>query len=132
MPDKKQRILIVDDEPQLASTLQIIFENNGYEAIVAYSGEEAVEVAGSFQPDCIVSDVEMRAMNGIEAAIKILEVLPQCKMLFISGNAAYGDWLGNTRAKEFDFEILSKPVPLSELLEKVSILLSPRVYSTAH
>jgi CheY-like chemotaxis protein len=132
MPDKKQRILIVDDEPQLACILQIIFENTGYETTVAYSGEEAVEVASSFQPDCMVSDVMMGAMNGIEAAIAIMGTLPQCKVLFISGNAAYGDWLGNTRANEFDFEILSKPVPPPELLEKVSRLLSARVYSSEH
>jgi CheY-like chemotaxis protein len=90
-----------------------ILEFQSYETAIAYSGEEAVRVACSFQPDCIVSDVTMGAMNGIEAAIEILGVLPQCKVLLISGG--YRDLLENARAKGFDFEILAKPVPLREL-----------------
>ena len=83
-------------------------------------------MASSFQPDCIVSDVVMGAMNGIEAAIEILGVLPQCEVLFISGNANYGDLLENAIAKGFDFEILDKPVPVPELLTRISqILVQP-------
>ena len=56
-----------------------ILEFRDYETAQAYSGEEAVQVACSFQPDCIVSDVMMGEMNGIDAAIEILRTLPHCK-----------------------------------------------------
>jgi CheY-like chemotaxis protein len=118
------KILVVDDERAIASTLAMILEYQGYKTAVAFSGEEAVEVAGSFQPDCIVSDVMMGAMNGIEAAMEILRALPYCKVLLISGNAGYGDLLEKARAKGFDFELLLKPVPPPELLARIEKVLS--------
>jgi CheY-like chemotaxis protein len=124
MPHKGHKILVVDDERSIAATLARILEYRGYETAKAYSGEEAVQMARSFQPDCLVSDVMMGAMNGIDAAIEILRTLPYCKVLFISGNAGYGDLLENARAKGFDFEIMLKPVPPPELLAKIEQILS--------
>ena len=66
----------------------------------------------------------MGAMNGVEAAIIILSVLPGCKVLFISGTAVYSDLLGDARAKGFNFEVLQKPVPPAELLTRISQILS--------
>lgn len=124
MRHNRQRILVVDDERAIAATLAAILEYRGYDTASAYSGEEAVQVACSFQPDFIVSDVMMGAMNGIDAAIEILRTLPYCKVLFISGNAGYGDLLEKARAKGFDFEIMLKPVPPPELLTKIELILS--------
>ncbi len=66
----------------------------------------------------------MGAMNGIEAAIEILGGLPECKVLFVSGNARYWDLLGDAIAKGFRFEILSKPVPPQQLLDQISQIFS--------
>lgn len=124
MLDKRHKILVVDDERAIVSLRATILESQGYEAATAYSGEEAVQVACSFQPDCIVSDVTMGAMNGIDAAIEILRGLPQCKVLFVSGNATCRDLLGEAIAKGFKFEILAKPVPTLELLDRISQIFS--------
>lgn len=118
------KILVVDDERAIASTLATILQTQGYETPVAFSGEEAVQVASSFQPNCIVSDVMTGAMNGIEAAIEILRALPYSKLLLISGNAGYGDLLEKARAEGFDFELLLKPVPPPELLARVEQICS--------
>lgn len=123
MPQAKPKILVVDDERAIAQTLAMILDGRGYETAVAYSGEEATQVAASFQPDCVVSDVMMGAMNGIEAAVEILRALPACKVLFISGNAGYGNILEKARARGFDFHVLLKPVPPSELLAKIAQIL---------
>ena len=125
----KHKLLVVDDDLAIASTLAVIFKSHKYDAATAHSGEEAIEVARSFQPDCIVSDVMMGAMNGIEAALVILAALPKCKVLFMSGNAACQDLLGrdllvSARTKGFDFEVLQKPVPVPELLARISQVLS--------
>ena len=122
----KHKILVVDDEPDLASTLATILRSHNYEAATANSGEEAVLLASSFQPDCVLSDVMMGAMNGIEAAMVILDSLPRCKVLFVSGIATHRDLLVNARAKGFNFEVLQKPVPPVELLARISEVLSNR------
>ncbi len=124
MLNTKPKILVVDDEPAIVSLRASIFESHGYETATAYSGEEAVQAATSFHPDCIVSDVMMGEMNGVEAAIEILSFLPQCKVLFISGNAGYRDLIGEARAKGFNFELLLKPVPPPEVLTRMANILS--------
>lgn len=122
--NKRHKILVVDDERAIVSLRATILRSEGYEAATAYSGEEAVQVACSFQPDCIVSDVMMGMMNGIEAAMEILGGLPQCKVLFVSGNAGCRDLLGDALAKGFRFEILPKPVPPQQLLDRISQIFS--------
>ena len=124
MRNTRHKILVVDDERDIASLHAIIHESQGYETAMAYSGEEAVQVADSFQPHCIVSDVMMGTMNGIEAAVEILGRLPRCKVLFISGNLGYGDLLAKARAKGFTFEALDKPVTPFEVLAKIAEILS--------
>ncbi len=124
MLDKRHKVLVVDDDRVIASTLSAIFESVGYETATAYSGEEAFQVACAFQPDCIVSDVMMGELNGIEAAIEILRELPRCKVVFISGNAPCRDLMGNAIAQGFNFEVLAKPVPMPELLTRIAEICS--------
>jgi CheY-like chemotaxis protein len=69
-------------------------------------------------------------MNGIDAAIDILRSLPYCKVLFVSGNAGYGDLLEKARAKGFDFEVRLKPVPPPELLARIAQILSDSDFQT--
>jgi CheY-like chemotaxis protein len=126
MLTKRHKILVVDDEHAIASALASILERQGYETATAYSGEEAIQVACSFQPDFILCDVMMGTMNGVDAAMEILRAQPKCKVLFISGNAGYRDLLGKARADGFNFEVLEKPISPPKLLGKVSQILSDR------
>lgn len=121
---KKHKILVVDDERAIASARATILESRNYETATALSGEEAVKVASWFQPDCIVSDIAMGTMNGVEAAMEILGVLPRCKVFFISGNVCSDDLLEKARAKGFDFEVLQKPLPPPEMLARVEQICS--------
>jgi CheY-like chemotaxis protein len=59
MLNKKHKILVVDDQQAIVSARATILESQGYETASAFSGEEAVQVAYSFHPDCIVSDITM-------------------------------------------------------------------------
>jgi DNA-binding response OmpR family regulator len=51
------KVLIVDDEENICATLAAIFTSRGYEARVAYSAEQAVEVIAEWQPDLAIMDV---------------------------------------------------------------------------
>ncbi len=116
---KKPKVLVVDDEQIIADTLAKILDLNGYDASAVYTGTSAVETARTTQPDLIISDVIMPDMNGIEAAIRIREFLPDCKILLFSGQAATADLLESARVKGHEFEILAKPVHPADLLAKL-------------
>ena len=115
----KPRVLVVDDERVIADTLATILNQNGFEASAVYTGTAAVDSARSSHPDLVISDVIMQDMNGIEAAIRIRQMLPACKILLFSGQAATADLLEKARAQGHQFEILAKPVHPQDLLAKL-------------
>ena len=66
----------------------------------------------------------MGGMNGIEAAMKILDALPVCKVLFISGMVDCHELLETARVKGFAFEVIAKPFDPNKLLVRISQVLS--------
>jgi len=121
MPENAARpkVLVVDDERVIADTLAMILNQSGFQAQPIYSGEGAVELASTFEPDMLISDVIMADLNGIDAAIRIRELLPKIKILLFSGQAATADLLDNARKHGYEFEILAKPVHPQDLLNKL-------------
>jgi CheY-like chemotaxis protein len=120
MTDKaKLRVLVADDERVIADTLAIILNQAGYDASAVYSGNDAVTQAQALKPSLLISDVIMPDMNGIDAAIKIRALVPTCKILLFSGQAATADLLENARLQGHEFEILAKPVHPQDLLAKL-------------
>jgi CheY-like chemotaxis protein len=71
------------------------------------------------RPEMIVSDVIMNDMNGIDEAIQIRKILPKCKILLFSGQAATADLLELARKQGHEFEILAKPVYHQDLLMRL-------------
>lgn len=121
MPEnqRKPKVLVADDERVIADTLAIILNQSGFEATAVYSGEKAVEAAETLRPDMLISDVIMTDLNGIDAAIKIRAMLPSCKILLFSGQAATADLLDRANSQGHQFEILAKPVHPQDLLAKL-------------
>jgi len=121
MPDisVKPKVLVADDERVIADTLAIILNQAGFDATAVYSGERAVELATSLKPDMLISDVMMPDLNGIDAAITVRRILPSCKILLFSGQAATADLLDRARSQGHEFEILAKPVHPQDLLAKL-------------
>lgn len=121
MPENpaKPKVLVADDERVIADTLAIILNQSGFSAKAVYSGEAAVEASESWRPDMVISDVIMADLNGIQAAIRIREMLPSCKILLFSGQAATADLLEKAQREGHEFEILAKPVHPQDLLAKL-------------
>jgi CheY-like chemotaxis protein len=115
----KPKVLVVDDERVIADTLAMILNQSGFDARAVYSGEKAVELASTFTPDMLITDVIMADLNGIDAAITIRSILPKIKILLFSGQAATADLLEKARAKGYEFEILAKPVHPQDLLSRL-------------
>ena len=121
MPEKnaKPKVLVADDERVIADTLAMILNQSGFNARAVYSGENALELASTFEPDMLISDVIMDDLNGIDAAIRIRALLPRIKILLFSGQAATSDLLEKARTRGYEFEILAKPVHPQDLLNKL-------------
>jgi CheY-like chemotaxis protein len=117
--NSKPKVLVADDERVIADTLAMILNQSGFEARAVYSGEKALESVTSFVPDMLISDVIMADLNGIDAAIRIRQLLPGIKVLLFSGQAATADLLEKARANGHEFDILAKPVHPQDLLNKL-------------
>jgi DNA-binding response OmpR family regulator len=115
----KPKVLVVDDERVIADTLSMILNQSGFEARAIYSGEGALELASTFLPDMLISDVIMADLNGIDAAIRIRAQLPKIKILLFSGQAATADLLEKARTQGYEFDILAKPVHPQDLLNRL-------------
>jgi CheY-like chemotaxis protein len=115
----RSRILVVDDERLLADTTAAILRQAGFDAKTAYDGLGALEMTASFHPDYLLTDIMMPVMNGVELAIAITKMHPATKILLFSGQAGISDILEESRARGFDFPLLSKPVHPSNLIDEL-------------
>jgi CheY-like chemotaxis protein len=117
--EEKPKVIVADDERVLADTLAMIFNQSGFQARAVYSGEKCLELAKEYRPFFIISDVIMGDMNGIDAAIRIRAIFPDCGILLFSGQAATADLMEKARAEGYEFQILAKPVHPQDLLARV-------------
>ena len=122
----KPVVLVVDDEAVIADTRAKILELNGISAMVAYNGKSALEIAKTVPPDLLLADVAMPGMNGIDLAMAIRQIIPNCGILLFSGQASTVDLLEGARAAGQEVIILTKPLHPTELLARVSDSLESR------
>lgn len=120
--DLPARILIVDDEKNIADTLAMVFKIKGHEAMAVYSAESAVETIEVFEPDVVLSDVMMGRMTGVDLAIYLSKARPEVKVLLFSGQAATADLLAEANRKGHQFHLLHKPIHPEKLLEDIAAL----------
>jgi len=104
------RVLVVDDERIIADSLALILRGRGFDSRAAYSGEEAAEIAVTWQPDAVISDVVMGKMDGVALAMYLAQILPRCKVLLISGNPATEQLIDASKDSGYEFPILPKPL----------------------
>jgi DNA-binding NtrC family response regulator len=122
MPDPRQQpyVFVVDDEEVIASTLTMILRlQGGFRARSFSKPLEALEAAHLEAPDLLISDVVMPLLSGIELAIRMKELCPNCKVLLFSGQAATAHLLEAAQADGHDFDLLLKPVHPADLLIKI-------------
>lgn len=118
------KILVVDDEIKMCSTLKRFLEGNHYEVEIAYNGEEALRRAEEFRPQCVLMDIRMPVLGGIEALKRIKLIRPEVEVIMttaIANEASAEDCL-----KLGAFAYVIKPIRLAELLDKIQRALARR------
>ena len=86
---RKKRILIADDEPSIRRLYWRVLRKEGYEVILAASGEEAVRLAREAKPDLAVLDIDMPGMDGVQALQRIRSVERSLPVIFNTANSCY-------------------------------------------
>ncbi|MFO0950708.1 MAG: PAS domain S-box protein [Isosphaeraceae bacterium] len=111
----RSRVLVVDDNEDMALGLSILIESVGYQVRTAHDGESALDVARSFRPRIVILDIGLPGMNGFELARSFREDPSLCPAALV-GVSGYGQKEDRERARDagFDHYIL-KPVDVEIL-----------------
>jgi two-component system KDP operon response regulator KdpE len=112
----KQRILIVDDEPQITRVLRRSLTSHGYEVRSAADGESALETFGDFSPNLVITDLSMPNLNGIELCRRLRQLSPvPIVVLSVKGEE-------QTKVEALDAgadDYVTKPFGIEELLARI-------------
>ena len=120
---KQLRVFVVDDEDVIASSLAMILRLQGGIHATAFTDPlKALQYAYLEAPDLLITDVVMPQMSGVDLAIQLCEICPDCKVLLFSGQGATADLLEAARATGHTFELLLKPVHPANLLASIQAL----------
>jgi DNA-binding response OmpR family regulator len=104
---------------------------SGYAALPAYDGESALESILLRPPELLVSDVILPGMSGIELAVAVRRVFPDCKVLLFSGQASTSDLLASASSRGHHFSLLTKPIHPTDLLARIKETIGSRPRQTA-
>ncbi|MDX8390648.1 MAG: sigma-54 dependent transcriptional regulator [Mariprofundaceae bacterium] len=108
------RVMIVDDEQAIRESLQGLFEDEGYAVECAASGEEAVVRFRKRPADCLLLDIWMPGIDGLEALSRIKKIDAAVPVIMMSGHATIDTAVRATRKGAFDF--VEKPLSSDKLL----------------
>ena len=81
------KILVVDDDRRIVKTTCDILKIKGYEPVSALTGEEGVEKVRSDPPDCVLMDIKMPGINGLEAMTQMKKIVPDLPVVLVSAYA---------------------------------------------
>jgi DNA-binding response OmpR family regulator len=113
----KQRILVVEDEKQIAKILKIELEYEGYEAIIAYDGKSGLQAALNEKIDLILLDVMLPEMNGIEVLRKIRKENNLIPVILLTARNMTMDKVAGLDQGANDY--ITKPFEIEELLARI-------------
>ena len=111
-------ILLVDDNPLVRQATKQLLQFTGMQVVTAGCGEDALQLLrGSYKFDVLISDYVMPGLNGLELAQHAIELLPELRVLLISG---YQDEPINHKVlQSMGARLLSKPFQHDELLQAI-------------
>lgn len=123
----KQKILIIDDEPDILELIEYNLKKEGYQVYLASNGQDGIAVAKKVHPDLIILDIMMPKMDGIEAC-RLMRAIPEFKntfMVFLTARSEeYSEIAGfNVGADDY----IAKPIKPRALVSRINAILRRNV-----
>ena len=104
----KARILVIDDDAAIRDSLRMILEYDGYECLLAPTGQEGIALVEREHPDLVFLDIKMPGMDGLEGLRRIKDLDEILPVVIISGHGTVSTAVEATKLGAFDF--LEKPL----------------------
>jgi DNA-binding response OmpR family regulator len=120
----KQRILVVDDEPQIREMLSMYFSRHGFETLTAGDSKETLRLISSSKVDVVVLDIGLAEEDGLKLLEKLKAENPGLRVIMLTGMGFVEDLLQEATQKGADGYV-SKVLPLDELLLAIQRILKP-------
>lgn len=115
--EQPPRVLVVDDNSDIADALGSLLELHGCEVRVAHSGEAGVEIAATFKPGLIFMDLGLPGMSGYQAAREILNTHPDWPLRLVA-LTGYGESVVQKKVAAAGFDTyLLKPARMAQIQE---------------
>ena len=118
---KRPRIMVVDDDSGIRTTLEAIIEDAGYEVIGVDNGYEAIELARTAPSDLIFLDINMPGINGVETFRGIKEANPEIVVVMMTAHAMAG--LVEEALAEGAYAVVYKPLDVGQLIDTIQSVL---------
>jgi DNA-binding NtrC family response regulator len=122
MPDRRPRLLVVDDEPSIRALVQRFAERENFEVITHAGGRALLAELGTLKADVALLDRHMPEVGGLDLLRTIREIDPECQVILITGDATVDSAIEAVKLGALDY--LRKPIDfarLGELLNGVRI-----------
>jgi CheY-like chemotaxis protein len=119
----QRKILVVEDDEVLASVVEAMLVFDGYEVQSAKDGNEGYRTYILFQPDLILTDIQMPRKNGLELMKEIRAHNPKVRAIYMSGNPGRFRGLLEEEAEKYRVDVLQKPFSAAELRELLAGML---------
>jgi two-component system KDP operon response regulator KdpE len=120
VPEKKAKVLVIDDEEQIRRAVKSILAARGYDVILAPNGDDGIDLAIDHNPDLIILDLSMPGMDGLEVT-RELRSWYAGPILVLSVRSDDKDKIGALDLGADDY--LTKPFSAGELLARIRALL---------
>lgn len=120
-------VLIVEDDPNIVELIQLYIEKTGFSSIVAYDGEDGVEKYYSESPDCIILDIMLPKMDGMEVCRAIRLEDKKIPIIMLTGKGETYDIISGLETGADDYIV--KPFDPNELMARVKTVLRRTVLS---
>ena len=123
-----KRILVVDDDVNIRSSLQLLLKKAGYNVVSARDGEEAIRMWRTQPADLVITDLYMPEMNGLEIIMELRAHSPGTPIIAISGGGSMKHFESLDDAKLLGaVHTIKKPFTMAEMKTLVERLLKPAV-----